>query len=66
MTCTVSVLKAELAGHLDISIGITGALIAEAVAGEPEPQRDAVIAHTVRILDELLTRSRGGDCPEPG
>lgn len=32
----------ELAGHLDISIGITGMLIAEAVSGEPEAQCDAV------------------------
>jgi hypothetical protein len=32
----------ELAGHLDISIGITGMLIDEAVAGEAEPERDAV------------------------
>jgi hypothetical protein len=32
----------ELAGHLDISIGITGMLIAEAVPGNPQPQCDAV------------------------
>jgi hypothetical protein len=32
----------ELAGHLDISIGITRMLIADAVPGEPEPDRDAV------------------------
>jgi len=32
----------ELAGHLDISIGITRMLISEAVSGEREPERDAV------------------------
>jgi len=32
----------ELAGHLDISIGITLMLIDEAVAGDPPPERDAV------------------------
>jgi hypothetical protein len=32
----------ELAGHLDISIGITSMLIEEAVPDGPEPQRDAV------------------------
>ena len=31
----------ELAGHVHISIGITDLLIAEAVSGAPEPQRDA-------------------------
>jgi uncharacterized protein (TIGR03083 family) len=32
----------ELAGHLDISIGITRMLIADAVSGEPVSERDAV------------------------
>jgi hypothetical protein len=32
----------ELAGHLDISIGITQMLIAQAASGEPVPERDAV------------------------
>ena len=32
----------ELAGHLDISIGITTMLIADAVPGEREAERDAV------------------------
>ena len=32
----------ELAGHVDISIGITRMLIADRVSGNPEPERDAV------------------------
>jgi hypothetical protein len=45
----------KLAGHLDISIGITGMLIADAVPGEPEPERDAV------DFFRLQQDRRGGD-----